>query len=222
MTLRSWGLANEEALCGGCGGCGECGKSGEQGEKENMRDSSDYIATNTVQSSGLSRTSEQLGALLKSKSGLMLVGCLVVIGIFSWLSSRHRKGKVATSYWGGASQKATARKKATEQMNRTTRNNVALYVGMPGSMREQLEASWRQDGLLKNPSRWSKQMPNLNASQSLYIPDAQRGIAAIGAAGSGKTFSVIDPLIRSAFDQGFPVCLYDFKYRATRWLEITL
>jgi type IV secretory pathway TraG/TraD family ATPase VirD4 len=113
-------------------------------------------------------------------------------------------------------QNVTILEMSIEQMDNTTRNNVALYVGMPGAMRERLEACWRQDGLLKTPSgsRWSKQLRKLNTSPTLYVPDAQRGIAAIGAAGSGKTFSVIDPLIRSAFDQGFPVCLYDFKYPA--------
>jgi type IV secretory pathway TraG/TraD family ATPase VirD4 len=112
-------------------------------------------------------------------------------------------------------RRATARKKATEQMNKTTRNNVALYVGMPEEMRDKLQAQWRSQGLVKNSSqKWSKALRKLNASPTLYVSDAQRGIAAIGAAGSGKTFSVIDPLIRSAFDQGFPVCLYDFKHPA--------
>ncbi|MBW4434323.1 MAG: type IV secretion system DNA-binding domain-containing protein [Pelatocladus maniniholoensis HA4357-MV3] len=180
-----------------------------------MRNSVQYIATNSNSNNAVFNTSQQLGVLLKSQSGLMLLGCLVVIAIFSWLSSHHKKGKVATSYWGGASQKATARKKATEQMNKTTRNNVALYVGMPEEMRDKLQAQWRSQGLVKNSSqKWSKALRKLNASPTLYVSDAQRGIAAIGAAGSGKTFSVIDPLIRSAFDQGFPVCLYDFKHPA--------
>ncbi len=48
----------------------------------------------------------------------------------------------------------------------------------------------------------------------VYIPDVQRGIAVMGGAGSGKTFSVIDPLIRSSIDQGFPTIVYDFKYPA--------
>lgn len=63
---------------------------------------------------------------------------------------------------------------------------------------------------MKKESVWSI----FSSSPTLWVPDAQRGIAAIGAAGSGKTFSVIAPLIRSALDQGFPMCLYDFKYPA--------
>jgi hypothetical protein len=83
-----------------------------------MRNSVQYIATNSNSNNAVFNTSQQLSILLKSQSGLMLLGCLVVIGIFSWLSDRHKKGKVATSYWGGASQKATARKKAIRHLRK--------------------------------------------------------------------------------------------------------
>jgi type IV secretory pathway TraG/TraD family ATPase VirD4 len=56
--------------------------------------------------------------------------------------------------------------------------------------------------------------PPKDEKMTLYVPDVQRGTSVVGAAGSGKTFSVIDPLIRSALDQGFPTCIYDFKYPA--------
>ncbi|NET40227.1 MAG: type IV secretory system conjugative DNA transfer family protein, partial [Cyanothece sp. SIO1E1] len=43
------------------------------------------------------------------------------------------------------------------------------------------------------------------------IPHAQQSIAVAGAPDSGKTFSIIDPAIRSAVAQGFPILVYDFK-----------
>jgi type IV secretion system protein VirD4 len=43
------------------------------------------------------------------------------------------------------------------------------------------------------------------------IPDAQQGIAVCGAPNSGKTYSIIDPAIRDAINQGFAICVYDFK-----------
>jgi type IV secretion system protein VirD4 len=46
---------------------------------------------------------------------------------------------------------------------------------------------------------------------TLNIPEAQQGIAVCGAPNSGKTFSIIDPAIRDAIDQGFPIVIYDFK-----------
>ena len=43
------------------------------------------------------------------------------------------------------------------------------------------------------------------------MPHAQQSIAVAGAPDSGKTFSIIDPAIRSAIAQGFPLLVYDFK-----------
>ncbi|MEM7580857.1 MAG: type IV secretion system DNA-binding domain-containing protein [Cyanobacteria bacterium P01_A01_bin.80] len=158
---------------------------------------------------------ERLADLMKSESGLILMGCFLAIAVFNFLSKSNHKGKVATSYWGGKSEKNKAKRKATFQIAKPVRNSVALYVGAPGFIRSNLEKQWRDAGLIKTKSKFFQQLHRFSSSDiTLYLPDAQRGIAAIGAAGSGKTFSVIDPLIRSAFDQGFPMCLYDFKYPA--------
>ncbi|KAM3099286.1 type IV secretory system conjugative DNA transfer family protein [Phormidesmis sp. 146-12] len=45
----------------------------------------------------------------------------------------------------------------------------------------------------------------------LEIPEVQQGIAVCGAPNSGKTYSIIDPAIRDAIRQGFPIVIYDFK-----------
>ena len=162
-------------------------------------------------------TGNQLIASLKSQAGLTLLGCLVAVVAFQLMGGGGKKGKIATSYWGGGKEKAVAAKIAKKQMASVSRNNVALYIGTPSMVRSRTIAEWQQQGLLKEPPTpaWQKQLSKfLHPVPTLYVPDAQRGIAALGAAGSGKTFSVIDPLIRSALDQGFPMCLYDFKYPA--------
>jgi type IV secretory pathway TraG/TraD family ATPase VirD4 len=155
---------------------------------------------------------ERLPNLMKSQSGMLLLGCFAVIGIFKLISGSNYKGKVATSYWGSNREKSRAARKAKKQLSNPTRNSVALYVGTPHEMRSRLEKQWYCAGLLKTKPTFHKQF--LSPNPTLYVPDAQRGIAVIGAAGSGKTFSVIDPLIRSAFDQSFPMLLYDFKFPA--------
>ncbi len=55
--------------------------------------------------------------------------------------------------------------------------------------------------------------PNLVSFKvgQLVIPEAQQGIAVCGAPNSGKTFSIIDPVIRDAIRQGFAITLYDYK-----------
>jgi len=158
---------------------------------------------------------ERLMGLIKSQSGLVLLSCFVALAIFRVLSGGNKKGKLATSYWGGNREKSLAARKAKKQISNPTRNSVALYIGTPHQVRSRIENEWRNRGLLKTQPTFYQQLHKLiSPNSTLYVPDAQRGVAVIGAAGSGKTFSVIDPLIRSAFDQGFPMCLYDFKYPA--------
>jgi len=50
-----------------------------------------------------------------------------------------------------------------------------------------------------------------NFSPSLFVPTANPGVEVIGAPGMGKTLRVINPVLRSAVDQGFPILLYDYK-----------
>jgi type IV secretory pathway TraG/TraD family ATPase VirD4 len=127
-------------------------------------------------------TTNQLLALLLSPTGLLLLVCAIGLAAISVYD--NRKGKLATSRWSNGKERTIARQLANKQMDGNQRNEVSLYVGKP---------------TLVKPS-------------PLYLPDAQRGIAVCGGPGSGKTFSIIDPAIRSAIDQDFPVIVYDFKY----------
>ncbi|NEU77429.1 hypothetical protein PI95_034460 [Hassallia byssoidea VB512170] len=113
---------------------------------------------------------EQLGSLLKSQSGLILLGCLVVVAVLQlWSAGSAKKGKIATSYWGSGKEKQKAAIIAKKQMLKVTRNNVALYVGTPREMRDRLENEWRKHGLIKTPSssRWRNSVQLLNASPTL-------------------------------------------------------
>jgi type IV secretory pathway TraG/TraD family ATPase VirD4 len=115
----------------------------------------------------------------------MTVAAVVVgFGIVAWSGRGAKKGRLASAKFGGAQEKQAARKLTLKQMKERKKNAVSLYVGRQG------------DG-----------------QPMLCLPDAQKGIAVCGAPGSGKTFSVIDPAIRSAINQGIPLVVYDFKYR---------
>jgi type IV secretory pathway TraG/TraD family ATPase VirD4 len=125
---------------------------------------------------------------LKTTNALMLLSCILALMILSLFDSgSHRKRRLATSRFGSGSEKAKARRISNRQIKAAKHNSVALYIGHPNLL------------------------GNLGI-EPIYLPDAQRGMAVCGGPGSGKTFSVIDPAIRSAINQGFPVILYDFKY----------
>ncbi|QLE52663.1 type IV secretory system conjugative DNA transfer family protein (plasmid) [Nostoc sp. C057] len=138
-------------------------------------------------------------SVLISPAGVGLVACGAVIVVAKYIDALGGKSKLATARWGGTREKKAARKLACKQINSRKHNQVSLYVGTPKNTKTEIV-----NGIRKT------QIP-LDA-KTLYFPEAQRGILVCGGPGSGKSFSMINPMIRSAIDQGFPLVLYDFKY----------
>lgn len=140
---------------------------------------------------------------LMTPTGLTLMGTLVLLGLLS-LAGDGRKGKLASGYWGGRAETARAKARASKQIARPARDSVSGYIGTPGEILLKLKEEWVIRGL-DSDSRQS-------AGKTVYLTDLQRGTAVIGAAGSGKTFTWLDPLARSMVDQGFPGVLFDCKF----------
>jgi type IV secretory pathway TraG/TraD family ATPase VirD4 len=136
---------------------------------------------------------------------LTILGALVFLWLLS-LGESKGKDKLANSSWGGKAELARAKKIADKQIDKPSRNTVSLYINVDPKVKKKLKQEWRK-------KHWKVPVKNSN-SPTFYIPDAQRGTAVIGAAGTGKTFSVIDPMVRASVDQGFPTLVYDFKYPA--------
>ncbi len=128
---------------------------------------------------------------LMSPQGLAIVGGIGAMLLLQMLGG-SKKGKLATSYWGGDKETAQAKKKALKQILSPKCDSASLYVGVH-----------KYKG--QKPPKGSGGVP-------IYVPDVQRGTAVIGAPGSGKSFSAINPMLYSAIDQGFGLVLYDFKY----------
>lgn len=124
--------------------------------------------------------------------GVMLF--LVILAKFTGKSGKITSGKIA-----GGSEKLAATNKAIAQQ-KSDDNKTALWCGDPnywfGGRFQNLSA--RVQAFFGSPS-------------TLWLPDARRSTLVIGQPGSGKTFSVIDPAIESAMQQGLPILLYDKK-----------
>ncbi|HAX80334.1 MAG TPA: transfer complex protein TrsK [Cyanobacteria bacterium UBA11372] len=130
--------------------------------------------------------------------GIFLLGVLLFVFFQDKLSGR-KKGKLATSYFGNSREIAKAKKKAFQQIKSPKCDSACLYIG--------------KHKFKSNPNiKTSPTQKEESGTVTLYVPDVQRGTAVIGAPGSGKSFSAINPMIYSAIDQGFPIVLYDFKY----------
>jgi type IV secretory pathway TraG/TraD family ATPase VirD4 len=132
---------------------------------------------------------------------------LVALGFGGyWIMSGDRRNgsRMASAQWAGSVEKKAAKKVAIKQINERRRDGLTTWINTP--IITQLEKPQVKDGQVIKRCDISPQ------ADTVFIPDGQRGTTVCGAPGSGKTFSVIDPMIRSVIDQGFPICLYDFKF----------
>jgi type IV secretory pathway TraG/TraD family ATPase VirD4 len=121
-----------------------------------------------------------------------------------WLSKQSPRQKLATARWAGGTEKVNARKMAIQQINQRKHNEVTTWINAP-------QITPISSPLIKAGTA----KPRFNVQpkpQTVFVPDTQRGVAVCGAPGSGKTYSVIDPMARSVIEQGFPIILYDFKF----------
>jgi type IV secretory pathway TraG/TraD family ATPase VirD4 len=133
---------------------------------------------------------------------------LAVLGLGSYFlmsgDNSSRRGRMASARWAGGIEKRAARKVAIKQINERRRDGLTTWINTP--LIHVLKQPVERQGKVVKRYRINPQ------SHTVFIPDGQRGTMVCGAPGSGKTFSVIDPMIRSVIDQGFPICLYDFKF----------
>lgn len=95
------------------------------------------------------------------------------------LNSLHHNQKITSGKWAKESERNNARKLGLEQLKAQQVKEVALYIGDPTD------------------------------SKCLWLPNANSGIAILGATGKGKSHSAYNPLLRSAMEQGHAIELFD-------------
>ncbi|MBD2114971.1 MULTISPECIES: type IV secretory system conjugative DNA transfer family protein [Cyanophyceae] len=89
--------------------------------------------------------------------------------------------------------------------NSTNKNKLATGRFAGNAERRRAKALGRKQQKQRHPAKVPLKAGDLD------IPQAQQSIVVAGAPDSGKTYSIIDPAIRSAIAQGFPIVVYDFK-----------
>jgi type IV secretory pathway TraG/TraD family ATPase VirD4 len=145
---------------------------------------------------------------LWNPQGLLTIAALTIGGFFIMSgdssSKKNKNGRMASAHWAGRKEKLAAQKVAIRQINERKRDGLTTWINTPLIL--PLKPPREKGG--KIVARYDI-TPEAN---TIFIPDGQRGTTVCGAPGSGKTFSVIDPMVRSVIDQGFPICLYDFKF----------
>lgn len=132
-----------------------------------------------------------------SEGGLMLSFLLALILLSTLLGKR--KNQITSGRFVSRSDRLNATGLALKQINQKKCQPCTLWSGTPSYWFGQFKgiSAYLQTALGNPPTVW--------------FPNAERGILVIGAPGSGKTFSVIDRAIESAFAQGMSVIIYDKK-----------
>jgi type IV secretory pathway TraG/TraD family ATPase VirD4 len=141
---------------------------------------------------------------LWTPQGLLTLLALGIGGYWLMTEDRSSRGRMAGAHWAGGQEKRAARQVAIKQINERKRDGLTTWINTP--LITPLKKPRMKAGKVSKRYEISPQ------ANTVFIPDGQRGTTVCGAPGSGKTFSVIDPMIRSVIDQGFPICLYDFKF----------
>ena len=176
-----------------------------------------------------SSANDQFTSLLKGldpKTAIFLLLCgglVIALNFFgdNLRSGSTKKNAKGRAKWAGRREILEARKLALKQLNLRSRKSSLVWIVRPKTL-EYPEAVCDHIKLKSGGTR--KQAPKQGTippetpvvvkgdSKTLWIPDTQRSIMVVGAPGSGKTFSAIDPMIRSVVEQGHPIILYDFKF----------
>jgi type IV secretory pathway TraG/TraD family ATPase VirD4 len=149
-------------------------------------------------------------------TGGIVAFCVIGMIFLGRSNGDNNKNKLAQGHWASAPEIAAAKKMARLQMNRRERNKTSFYIVKPNLVIPTALVSRPGVATPNHAELLKGEKPKViqisKAEKTIWLPDANRGIAVLGGTGSGKTYGVIDPAIRSAIDQGFPIILYDYKY----------
>jgi len=184
---------------------------------------------------------ESIRPFLFSQQGITLLICAAIILAMAILgegqvkSGSTKANAKARAKWASRKEILAARKLAISQLNGRSRKSACVWIIRPSEVEFPDDAcdfrvfrSGRKRKLApkigpipkKTPVRvkgekhrfYSQMDKKKVSSETIWIPDTQRSVMVVGAPGSGKTFSAIDPMLRSVVQQGYPLVLYDFKY----------
>ncbi len=159
---------------------------------------------------------DSLAFLLEPELAVLIA---ILLLLLAFMSFSGRKGKLAQARWAGTTEKLAALNIAMKQLKKRQHNQVCLYLGTPKARislhKIPKSLSWKKRFLLHSQNFWSANSARLftllGTPPTYLIPSAERGISICGSPGSGKTFSAVDPAIRSAIDQELSIILYDVK-----------
>jgi len=169
--------------------------------------------------SGVTKTQFDNGIIfVKSPTFLMIAGSALIWYFF--LRETTNNNKVAKGKWGGATERKAAKDLGKKQVAAPKKNACSLYINKPRYIYdlEQGKGDKKKENKFRIPDKYALPAPSetlkkkFKQATTIWVPETQVSTIVLGRAGSGKTYSAIDPMLRSALDQGHSTILYDFKF----------
>lgn len=144
----------------------------------------------------LSETGNSTGIIntIGPQGVFMVAGIIVIIlanVIVNNVYGSNKKNILGTASWATRADIREAEKVARAQLSSDRQDRVTLWINAPKKL--------------------SKDNPK-GTKNTIWLPDAARGMSIIGGTGSGKSESVIKPTLRAAIAQGLPIVLLDTDY----------
>ena len=125
---------------------------------------------------------------------LMGVGITVIVlanVIVNVSYGSNKKNVLGTASWATKADIKEAEKLAKKQLANDRQDQVAMWINAPQKLRKD------------NPKA---------SKLTIWVPDMTRGSCVIGGTGTGKSYGVVVPMLRSAIAQGIPTVLLDTDY----------
>lgn len=156
----------------------------------------------TAKTSTTSNSFDEVLTALNNPDALSMLGIMAFLLLVSLFLGK-KPNRITSGRFANNGDKLQATKKALKQIDGVGQGKpqpCTLWSGTP--------KYWFKGKLRKIGASWQTM---LGASPTVWFPHAERGILVIGAPGSGKTLSIIDRVLESAYQQGLPVMIYDKK-----------
>ncbi|WP_013334826.1 type IV secretory system conjugative DNA transfer family protein [Gloeothece verrucosa] len=135
-----------------------------------------------------------MNAFLDNPVAMFAVGVGFFVLLMFWGDGwGNKKRRLTIAAWANPKVIRRARRIGLNQLKKPSPKRVCLYIGNPPELNPSFFSSF-----------FGRKLP-------LLVPSCNPLIEVVGKSGSGKTYSVINPLLLSAIDQGLPILLYDVK-----------
>ncbi len=130
--------------------------------------------------------------------------CLSLLYFLTGSSSKKRRLTVAD--WANQQALLASTNKGIKQLRKQSKSQVCLWIG--------------DYQLPSKNNKWPQRLQLLKLQlgfkpSTFLIPSCNPLIEVMGKSGSGKTYSVINPLLMSGIEQGHPILLYEAKADGT-------